>query len=163
MASKKKKKEERKGPPVIENRKARHSYEILETVEAGVSLVGTEVKSLRQGRANLQDAYAVPQNGEMILLNCHIQPYDHGNAFNHVETRSRKLLLKKSEIEKYTSRIHEKRLTLVPLKMYFNERGRVKLLLGLGRGKNVADKRDTERKAEARREIERALKESGRN
>lgn len=157
-----KKKTTRKGPPIIENRKARYNYEILETVEAGISLVGTEVKSLRQGRANLTDAYAVPMHNEMILLNAHIEPYEHGSSFNHEETRSRKLLLKKSQIVTLTSKIKEKRLALVPLKMYFSSKGFVKVLLGLGKGKKNYDKRESQKKSESQREIDRALKESGR-
>ena len=155
---KKSQKGKKRGPPVIENRKARYNYEILETLEAGIALTGTEVKSLRRGRANLQDAYAIPVRGEMMLLNCHIEPYEFGNAFNHETTRTRKLLLKKSEIRSLSSKIREKHLTLVPLKMYFNSKGLVKLLLGLGKGKKTYDKRESEKKAEARRDIERALK-----
>lgn len=157
-----KKKQIRKGPPVIENRKARYNYEILETLEAGISLVGTEVKSLREGEANLQDSYAVPKNNEMFLLNCHINPYSHGTSFNHEQTRSRKLLLKKKEIRSLTARIKEKRLSLIPLKLYFNDRGRVKVLLGLGRGKKDFDKRESEKKDQARKEMDRALKEANR-
>ncbi|MCB1172438.1 MAG: SsrA-binding protein SmpB [Leptospiraceae bacterium] len=161
--SKSAKKEIRRGPPVIENRRARHNYEIMETVEAGIALLGTEVKSLREGRANLQDAYAVPMQNELVLLNCHIQPYSHGNAFNHEETRSRKLLLKRREINSLASKVKEKQLTLVPLKMYFNDRGKVKVLLGLGRGKKLHDKRESEKKNEARKEIDRAMKDHSRN
>ncbi|MCB1309069.1 MAG: SsrA-binding protein SmpB [Leptospiraceae bacterium] len=157
-----KKQEKPKGPPSIENKKARHNYEILETIEAGIALLGTEVKSLRAGQASMGDAYAVPRNGEMYLVNLHIQPYQNAGAFNHEETRSRRLLLKKSEIQKYTARIQEKRLTMVPLKLYFNQKGIVKVLLGLGRGKKLADHRETEKKTQAKREIERALRDANR-
>ena len=161
MAKQKHKAEVKKGPPVIENRQARYNYEIEETFEAGLVLRGTEVKSLRLGQANLSDAYAVPQQGELFLLNAHIQPYQNGGAFNHEETRSRKLLLSRSEINKLSAKVREKRLTLVPLKMYFNQQGKVKVLLGVGRGKKLVDKRESEKKAQAQREIARALRESG--
>jgi SsrA-binding protein len=162
MAKKKDNAPVKKGPPVIENRQARYNYIIDETFEAGIVLVGTEVKSLRAGQANLTDAYAVPQNGELFLLNLHIQPYSHGGAFNHAETRTRKLLLKGSEIQKLSAKVREKRMSLVPLKLYFNNRGKVKVLLGLGRGKKLVDKRESEKKSQADREIARALREAGR-
>lgn len=161
MGKKNKKEETKSGPPSIDNKKARRNYEILDTFEAGIVLVGTEVKSLRAGQANISEAYAVPQNGEMFLLNAHISPYPNGGAFNHEETRTRKLLLKKAQIDKLNSRVREKRLSVVPLKMYFNERGKVKLLLGVGRGKKLADKRETEKKNEAQRDIARSLREAG--
>jgi SsrA-binding protein len=155
------KEQERKGPPVIENRKARFNYEILETLEAGLALVGTEVKSLRLGQANLVDAYAVAQGDELFLLNLRIQPYQNASHFNHEEARTRKLLVHRAEIRKLRVQIQEKRLTLIPLKIYFNDRGKVKVLLGLGRGKKLADKRETEKRADADREIARALTERG--
>ncbi|MEQ9362925.1 MAG: SsrA-binding protein SmpB [Leptospirales bacterium] len=161
MASKKDKNPAQKGPPVIENRQARYNYAIEETYEAGIVLQGTEVKSLRQGQATLTDAYAVPKNGELFLLNLHIKPYENGGAFNHDETRTRKLLLKASEINKLTAKIREKRLTFVPLKMYFNDRGKVKVLLGLGKGKKLVDKRESEKKAQADRDMARALRDAG--
>ncbi|MBX7057391.1 MAG: SsrA-binding protein SmpB [Leptospirales bacterium] len=152
----------RKAPPAIENRKARHNYEILETIEAGLELRGTEVKSLRAGQANLTDAYAQPRQNELFLINLKIQPYANATHFNHEESRPRKLLLHRNEITDLSSRIQEKRLSVVPLKMYFNERGRVKVLLGVGRGKKMADKRESEKKSEAKREMERALREANR-
>ncbi len=161
MAAKKNSPSTPKGPPVIENRQARYNYAIDETFEAGIALLGTEVKSLRLGQANLTDAYAVPQNGEMMLLNSRIQPYHNGGAFNHEETRTRKLLLKSAEIRKLSAKIREKRLSFVPLKMYFNDRGKVKVLLGLGRGKKTVDKRESEKKAQANRDMARALQDAG--
>lgn len=154
--------DQKKAPPALENRKARFNYEILETFEAGVELRGTEVKSLRAGQANLTDAYAQPRQGELFLINMKIQPYANATHFNHEEGRPRKLLLHRNQIQDLSARIQEKRLSVVPLKIYFNERGRVKVLLGVGRGKKLADKRETEKKSEAKREIERALRESNR-
>lgn len=150
--------EKRKEPPSIENRKARRNYEVLETIEAGIALVGSEVKSLREGKADIADAYAVPAGTEMNLLNLHIEPYKNAGAFNHEETRTRKLLLHKSEIAKLGAKIREKRLTVIPLKLYFNAAGRVKVLLGVARGKKLVDKRQDEKKNEAKKEIERAVK-----
>jgi len=150
---------QKSGPPVIENRKARHNYEILDTFEAGIALAGTEVKSLRLGQANITDAYATPLKDELFLLNLHIQPYQNATHFNHEETRTRKLLMHRSEINKLSVQVREKRLTLVPLKVYFNQRGKVKVLLGLGRGKKKADKRESEKKSEAQREIARAIQD----
>lgn len=144
------------GPPVIENRRARFRYEILETYEAGIALLGSEVKSLRNGRAHLADAYAIPRRGELYLLNFHIEPYERGGAFNHEERRTRKLLLKRSEIGRLQGRVQERRLSLIPLKVYFNARGKVKILLALGRGKKMADRREAEKRADTQREIARA-------
>ncbi len=158
MSSKAKK----KGPAYLENKKARHNYEITETIEAGIVLVGTEVKSLRLGAGDIGDAYAQPKQNELYAVNMRIEPYQNGGAFNHEERRSRKLLLKRSEIEKLSTKVREKRLTLVILKVYFNERGKVKVLLGLGKGKKIADKRETEKKQQAQKEIQRALKEANR-
>ena len=113
------------------------------------------------GQGNLTEAYAIPQNGELFLLNARIQPYQNGGAFNHEETRTRKLLFKAAEINKLSAKIREKRLTLVPIKMYFNKQGKVKVLLGLGRGKKLVDKRESEKKAQADREMARALRDAG--
>ncbi|MDH5656298.1 MAG: SsrA-binding protein SmpB [Spirochaetia bacterium] len=151
-----------KKTPVIENKKSRRNYEILETLEAGIVLTGSEVKSLRLGRAEITDAHAVPQKTELMLINLRIDPYENAGYVNHEETRSRKLLLHKKEIIKLISRIREKRLAVIPLKIYFNDRGKVKVLLGIGRGKKLSDQRQDERKQEAKREIERALKEANR-
>ena len=161
--NKKKKKEQKSlGPPTLENRKARHRFEILEDVEAGIVLVGTELKSLRHGKANLSEAYAIARGTEIFLINLHIQAYENAGNFNHEETRSRKLLLKKAEILRMKRKMEAKRFSLIPLKLYFNSRGRVKVLLGLGRGKNLIDKREREKKAQAQRDMERSLRETQR-
>jgi SsrA-binding protein len=144
---------------VTENRKARHDYFILETYEAGLSLVGTEVKSLREGKANLRDSFARVENGSVILYNMHISPYQKGGYVNHDPRRPRRLLLHKSEIQKLAGKVQEKGLTLVPLRVYFNERGLAKVALAVARGKKSYDKRDDLARREAKREIERAVKE----
>jgi SsrA-binding protein len=144
--------------PTIQNRDAYHQYHILETLECGVALAGTEVKSIRDGRVNLKDAYAAIRDGELWLLNAHISPYTHGNRLNHEPLRSRKLLLHRYEIDRLASKTVEKGLTLVPTKMYFKD-GRVKLELGLGRGKKLHDKRETEMRKTIDRETRAALKE----
>lgn len=141
-----------------ENRKARHDYFIHEAFEAGMALTGTEVKSLRAGKANLKDSYAQIKNGEIWLLNMHISPYDEGNRFNHEPLRSRKLLMHKSEIVRLFSKTREKGYTLVPLKVYF-KRGKAKLELGLASGKKNYDKRQDLAQRAAKREVDRALKE----
>lgn len=128
---------------VAENRKARFSYAIEDTWEAGIVLTGTEVKSLRQGRASLQDAYAAPKDGEIFLLNAHIPEYAQGNRFNHEPRRPRKLLLNHREIGKISGAVERAGMTVVPLKIYFNERGRAKVEIGLGKGKKLHDKRDS--------------------
>jgi len=143
----------------IENKKARRNYEVLETLEAGIVLTGSEVKSLRAGRARLDDAHAVASGSGLALLNMQIDRYTHASVFNHEEKRTRQLLLHKKEILQLKSQIQEKRMTVVPLKCYFNDRGRVKLLLGVARGKKQADKREDEKKKDAGREIARALKD----
>lgn len=162
MARSKQKEKENKGPPSIENKKARFNYEILETLEAGIVLLGTEVKSLRTGKGDVSDAFVTIHEDELRVTNMRIEPYKNGGAFNHEETRSRQLLLKKKEITRLKQKLKEKGLALVVLKSYFNERGLVKLLLGLGKGKKVADKRETEKKREADKEIARAMKEANR-
>lgn len=140
------------------NRRAHHEYFILETIEAGIALTGTEVKSLRQSKANINDAYARIDRGECILYDMHISPYDFGNRFNPDPRRPRKLLLHKREIMKLHSEMKEKGLTLIPLKVYFT-RGMAKLELGLAKGKKLYDKRDDLAKKEADRKIDRAMKE----
>ena len=140
------------------NRKAHHEYFILETMEAGIALTGTEVKSLRQGTAHLNDAFARVDQGDCILYDMHISPYDFGNRFNPDPKRPRKLLLHKREIMKLHSEIKEKGLTLIPLKVYFT-RGMAKVELGLAKGKKLYDKRDDMAKKEAKRRIDRAMKE----
>lgn len=144
---------------VAENRRARFDYAIEETIEAGLSLTGTEVKSLRQGHANLRDAHAFIRDGEIFLLNAHIAPYEHGNRMNHEPTRSRKLLLHRREIDHLEGRVRQQGMTLVPLRIYFNERGRAKVEIGLGRGKKKYDKRQTIAERDAQRQIARAIRE----
>jgi SsrA-binding protein len=142
---------------VCVNRQARHNYFIDETYEAGLVLLGSEVKSLRDGKANLVDSYAQIRHGEAFLINAHISPYAGANQFNHEPTRTRKLLLHAREIERLTGKTKERGLTLIPLKLYFKD-GRAKVELGLARGKKLYDKRDTLRRKVAEREVERSLK-----
>ena len=144
---------------VAENRKARHDYFIEETYEAGLELRGTEVKSLLAGRCNLKDSFALVKNGEAFLHNVHISPYEQGNQFNHEPTRARKLLLHKHQIHKIAGAMSQKGLTLIPLKVYFNERGRAKVLIGLAKGKKSYDKRQDLANKDAKREMERVLKD----
>lgn len=144
---------------VATNRKAFHDYFIEERFEAGIVLQGTEVKSLRDGRANLQDSYASARDGEVYLYNCHISPYSHGNIMNHDPTRPRKLLLHKKEINKMMGKTQQKGLTLIPLRIYFSKRGHAKVELGLAKGKKLYDRRESIKTREAGREVERAIKE----
>lgn len=139
------------------NRKARHEFTILQTYEAGIVLVGTEVKSLREGKVNLVDSYALLKEGEIWLLSLHISEYKQGNINNHIPTRDRKLLLNKSEIRKLIGKTKEKGLTLVPLRLYFKN-GRVKVELALAKGKKVYDKRRDIAKKDFQREQERKVK-----
>ena len=139
----------------IENRKARFDYFIEETYEAGIVLKGTEIKSIREGRCNLKDSYAIVKNNEIFLLNTHISHYDKGNIFNHNETRTRKLLLNKNEIYKINSKLNIESYTLIPLKLYFKY-GRAKVLIGIAKGKKEFDKRETIKK----RDIEREMRKS---
>ncbi len=140
------------------NRKARHNYFIDETLEAGIALTGTEVKSLREGRANIGESYATIEEGEIYLLNAHISEYRGGNRFNHEPTRPRKLLLHKREIRKLIGAVQREGVTLVPLSIYFNERGRAKVKLGIARGKRQYDKRATERDRDWQRRRQRLLR-----
>ena len=142
---------------VCENRKARHDYFIHETYEAGIALQGTEVKSLRAGRANLKDSYASIQDGELFVENLHISPYDQGNIFNHDPLRTRKLLLHKQEIRKIEMKLKTKGLTLVPLKMYFKH-GKVKVEIGTATGKKLYDKRQDMAEKAAKRDLDRRIK-----
>lgn len=143
---------------VSDNRQARYLYEILETYEAGVQLTGTEVKSIRMGRVNLRDGYALIRNGEAWLTNVHISPYETtGKYFNHEPRRDRKLLLHKKEINKLIGLLQQQGLTLVPLKMYLKGEW-VKVSLGLGKGKKLHDKRETVKQREDKREMARAMK-----
>ena len=141
----------------IKNKKAYFDYEILEEIEAGIVLTGTEIKSIRSGNANLKDSYAVIKNNEAFLLNMHISVYDKGNIFNHDETRTRKLLLNKKEILKLRDKITLNGNTLVPLKLYFKN-NRVKILLGLAKGKKLYDKRETIKERDIAREVKKQLK-----
>lgn len=144
---------------VTENRRARHEYHILETYEAGIALSGTEVKSLRAGKANLQDSFARVDNGEMMLYNMHISPYEQGNRFNHEPKRTRRLLMHKQEIMRLLGKVREKGLALIPLKVYFNPRGKVKVELALAQGKKSYDKRQDIAARDAKRDMDRAMRE----
>lgn len=143
---------------VAENRKARHDYHIHETYEAGIALTGTEVKSLRAGRANLKDSYAHVENGEMMISQMHISPYEQGNIFNHEPMRKRKLLMHKKEILKLFGKTREKGYSLVPLKLYFT-RGKAKLQIALASGKKNYDKRQDIAARDAKRDMERAMRD----
>ena len=143
---------------VASNRKAFHNYSIEEKIEAGLILKGTEVKSLREGRVNLREAYATVAQGKAVLHNCHIGEYSHGNIMNHEPLRTRGLLLHKKQIQKLTGQVQQKGLTIVPLRIYFNLRGTAKIELGLARGKKHYDRRESVKKREAGREMERAMK-----
>ena len=147
---------------IAENRKARHDYHILDTWEAGVALLGTEVKSIREGRVNLRDSYARVDNGEVWMMNVHISPYSHRGSAAHEELRQRKLLLHRDEIRKMVGQVAEKGLTLVPLELYFKS-GRVKVRLGLAKGKQAHDKRETLRRREVDRETRAAVKSRARS
>ena len=140
---------------IARNKRARHDYHILETWEAGIALVGTEVKSLREGKANISDAYGTVRDAELYLLNLHISPYERGGYTNHEPTRTRKLLLHRKEIRRLIGAVERQGLTLVPLELYFKN-GVVKVALALGKGKKLHDKRDTERARDAEREMARA-------
>ena len=147
---------------IARNRKAYHDYFIGEKIEAGIALVGTEVKSIRQGQINLKDSYATVRDGEMWLIGVNISPYEQGNRFNHEPERDRRLLLHKREILRLYGQIKQQGLTLVPTRVYFKN-GRVKVEIGVARGKKLYDKRESEAKRQADRAIERRLKEEGRN
>ncbi|MBL0936901.1 MAG: SsrA-binding protein SmpB [Aliihoeflea sp.] len=146
---------------VAENRKARFSFEVTDTYEAGLSLTGTEVKSLREGQANIGESYASAEGGEIWLINSYIPEYTQGNRFNHEPRRRRKLLLKKKEMARLKQGVEREGMTMVPLKIYFNEKGRAKLLFGLARGKKLHDKRETEKQRDWGREKARLLKNHG--
>ncbi|MFZ5649867.1 MAG: SsrA-binding protein SmpB [Bacillota bacterium] len=144
---------------VTVNRRARHEYHIIESFEAGIELSGTEVKSLRAGKANLQDSYARVENGDLLLYNMHISPYDQGNRFNHEPKRTRRLLMHKFEIMRLLGKVREKGFSLIPLKIYFKN-GWAKVELALARGKKLYDRREDMAERDAKREMERARKES---
>ena len=141
----------------INNRKAKYDYEILDTIEAGIVLTGTEIKSIRLGKANLKDSYATIKHGEAILLNMHISHYEEGNRFNHDETRTRKLLLHKKEILKLYDKIRLEGNTLVPIKLYFKG-NKAKILLGIAKGKKTYDKREAIKKRDIERDIKSRMK-----
>ena len=143
--------------PIAKNRRARHDYSILDTYEAGLVLTGSEVKSLRDGKANLSDAYGIVRNGEIFLLNLHISPYERASYNNHEPTRTRKLLLHKREIRRLIGAVERQGLTLVPLELYF-KRGVAKVAMALGKGKKLHDKRDAEKQRDADREIARVVR-----
>jgi SsrA-binding protein len=140
---------------IARNRRARHEYSILDSWEAGIALTGTEVKSLRNGKANLSDSYGIVHGGEVFLLNLHISPYEQGNQFNHEPTRARKLLMHRREIRRLIGATERQGLTLVPLDLYF-KKGKAKVTIALGKGKKLHDKRADERKKDDEREMARA-------
>ncbi|MGH7458806.1 MAG: SsrA-binding protein SmpB [Longimicrobiaceae bacterium] len=148
---------EERGKVVVQNRKARHEYQLLDTLEAGIALRGTEVKSLRQNKANLQDAFARVEGGELWLYNLHISPYEQGNRFNHDPLRVRKLLVHKRELRKLAAQTDQKGLTLVPLDIRFR-RGRAKVTLAVAKGKKLHDKREDLKRKVMQREVERDYK-----
>lgn len=139
---------------ITTNRKARHEYHIEESVEAGLVLRGTEVKSLRNGKANLVDGFCVAEGGEMFLMQCHIAPYDHGNIQNHEPLRPRKLLMHRREIERFAKAAQQKGYTIIPLSMYFKD-GKAKVEIGLAKGKKLYDKRHDIAERDTKRRLER--------
>ena len=144
--------------PVLKNKKARYNFELLDRMEAGIALTGSEVKSLRDGKASLDEAFAVIRDGEVFLRDCNISPYPMAGYAQHKPTRERKLLLHRREIKKWSGQVIQRGLTLVPLKLYFSDRGMVKVLLALARGKTHGDKRGDLKKRQHQREMDRAMK-----
>jgi SsrA-binding protein len=157
----KKKDKDAAGKVAADNRKARFNYFIDEVVEAGIMLTGTEVKSLRGGKATIAEAYAAPKGGEIFLINSYIPEYTEGNRFNHEPRRVRKLLLHKRQVAKLSQAVDREGMTLVPLKIIFNAKGRAKVELGLAKGKKLHDKRDTEKKRDWAREKGRLMRDKG--
>lgn len=147
-----------KGRSITVNKNAKRNFDIETQYEAGLVLVGTEVKSLRNGSVDLKDSYARIINGELFLVGCHIAPYTHGNRMNHEPERPRKLLMKKREINRLIGKINERGYTLVPLKLYFNDNGIIKISLGLGRGRTRSDKRATIKERDMKRDLMRELR-----
>ena len=143
---------------ITENRKARHKFEVLDTLECGLALAGSEVKSLRAGHISLEEAYGRVREGEIWLIGCDIPEYPQATVWNHEPKRPRKMLIHRREMRKFANQAHEKGLTLVPLKLYFNERGVAKVLLGLCRGKQLHDKREAMKKADAQRDLARVMR-----
>jgi SsrA-binding protein len=144
--------------PVAENRRARYDYEVLDTLEAGIVLTGSEVKSLRLGKAQITESYASPERGELWLINAHIPEFLQANRYNHEEKRPRKLLVSKKQLANLTEGVERAGTTIVPLKLYLNEHGKAKLLMGLAKGKKSFDKRESERNRDWNREKQRLLK-----
>ena len=146
------------GKNISENRKARHKFEIIEQIECGIVLQGSEVKSLRDGKISLDEAYVRVQDGALFLISADIAEYKQATMWNHEPRRPRKLLVHRAQLNKLTQRAFEKGLTLIPLRIYFNARGIVKLMVGVGRGKKLHDKRDAMKKADVKRQIDRAMR-----
>lgn len=144
--------------PIAENRKARHRFDVLETLECGIALVGSEVKSLRNGKISLDESYGRVRDGEFWLIGCDIPEYTQATIWNHDPKRPRKLLVHARELKRFVGRAHEKGLTLVPLRVYFNARGIAKVLIGLCRGRKLHDKREALKRADAARDVQRALR-----
>ena len=149
------------GPRVAENRRARFEYHIDEVFEAGIALTGTEVKSLRFGEGSIVESYAEVKNGEVWLINSNVPEFSHGNRYNHEPKRPRKLLLHRREVDKMQGAVERKGMTLVPLSIYFNGRGRAKVELALAKGKNAADKRATIKERDWKREAARVMRDHG--
>ncbi|MCI4670178.1 MAG: SsrA-binding protein SmpB [Bacteroidia bacterium] len=150
--------EKKKKLPVIQNKKAKFEYTFLETFQAGIALTGTEVKSLREGKANLQEAYCYINRGELFIKGMNISEYDKGSYNNHEPTRERKLLLKKREIEKLRKGLEQEGATIVPYRVFFNERNLVKVDLALGKGKKIHDKRESLKEKDSKKEMDRQMK-----
>lgn len=146
---------------IAENRRARYNYAIEDTLECGIVLEGSEVKSMREGQANIAESYATVENGELFLVNAYVAPYLQAKSFPHIEKRRRKLLASRREISKLWQGIGREGMTLVPLKLYFNDKGRVKLLIGIAKGKKMADKRETEKRRDWDRQKARLLRHHG--
>lgn len=144
--------------PIADNRKARHRFDVIETLECGIALAGSEVKSLRNGKISLDEAYGRVRHGEFWLIGCDIPEYTQATIWNHAPKRPRKLLAHRRELRKFAGKAHEKGLTLVPLKVYFNERGIAKVLMGLCRGRKLHDKRQAMKNADVRRDLQRAMR-----
>ena len=155
------KEKKQSGKLIAENRKARYSFAVEDTLEAGLVLTGTEVKALRLGIANIQESYASFERGELWLINSYIPEYTQANRFNHEPRRLRKLLMSKKEMARISKEIDREGMTLVPLKLYFNERGMAKLLMGVAKGKKLHDKRETEKQRDWNREKARLMKNHG--
>lgn len=147
--------------PIAQNKKAYHDYFVLESFEAGIELFGTEVKSVREGRVNLKDSWCNVVNGEMIANGVHISPYEQGNRFNREPLRPKRLLMHKREIFRLMSEVKQQGLAIIPLSVYFNERGRAKMQIGLCKGKKLYDKREVAAQKDAQRDMERGMRQKG--